>query len=291
MAIKIKKAVIPIAGLGTRFLPLSKVLSKELWPLVDKPVIQYILEEAEASGIKEIIFVGKPGENEILNYFKAAPELEKVLKERKKRGMLKTLKDLENFSKKLSFSQVHQKKPLGAANAVFLAKRLVGSEPAAIMWDDDIVESKKPCLLQLIEIFNKFQKPVIALCKVPDSSIPNYGIVKVKKVGKRLFKITGITEKPSLSDAPSNLAIVGKYIITPEVFNYLSKTFFSLSADISLTDTLSLMVEKGSEIYGYEFEGKWLECGNKLDYLKSNLYLSLKHPQFGKELIKSLKIN
>ena len=287
---QIKKAIIPIAGLGTRFLPLTKVLPKELWPLADKPVIQYIVEEARASGIKEVIFVIRPDKKEVENYFKKyinkIPELEEVLKWRKKNHLLKELKNLEKITKKISFSYVLQKEALGASHAVFQARNLVKKESCAVMWADDVVESKVPCLLQLIKVFQKYKKPVIALYRIPKESFQFYGMVEVEKITKRLYKIKKVVEKPQIKEAPSDLAVVGKFIITPEIFDYLKKTPFSLKTDIALDEILSAIAKEGKEIYGYEFEGKWLECGNKLAYLKSNLYLSLTHPQFGPEIKK-----
>lgn len=288
----IKKAIIPIAGLGTRFLALSKVLPKELWPLVDKPVLQYIIEETVVSGIKEIIFVTKPGEAKVIkyfkNYFKKEPGLEEILKKRKRNHLIKELKKLEKISKRISFSQTFQKEPLGTSHAILQVANLVKNEPCAVLYGDDVVESKTPCLWQMIKIFKKYQKPVIALYRIPKESFKFYGMVEIEKVAKRLYKIKKVVEKPSVGKAPSNLAVVGKHIITPEVFDYLKKTSFDLKSDITLSTTLGEMAEMGNDIYGYEFEGKWLECGNKLAYLKSNLYLSLKHPQFGKELRKFL---
>ena len=285
---QIKKAIIPIAGLGTRFLPLSKVVPKEFWPLVDKPVIQYIVEEAVASGIKEIIFVHRPDRKEAQDYFKKyinkIPELEEVLKQRRKNHLLRELKNLEKISKNISFSYVLQKEPLGASQAVFQARNLAKKESCAVMWADDVVESKVPCLSQLIKVFQKYKKPVIALYRIPKESFQFYGMVEVEKITKRLFKIKRVVEKPLIREAPSNLAIVGKHIITSEVFDYLEKTPFSLKTDITLSVTLGEMAESRKEIYGYEFKGKWLECGNKLAYLKSNFYLSLKHPLFGPKI-------
>ena len=291
--VKIKKAIIPIAGLGTRFLPLSKVLPKELFPLVDKPVIQYIIEEAQASGIKKIIFVNRPDKKEVQDYFKKyirkIPELEELLKIRKKNHLLKELKNLEKITKNISFSYVLQKEPLGDGHAILQAKKIVRREPYAVLFGDDVVESKTPCLLQLIKVFQKYQKPVIALYRLPKKKLPFYGIVGVKKVGRRVYQIREIKEKPSIEKAPSNLAIVGKYILTPKVFNYLEKNKVHKRKETILADALRKMIKDGLDIYGYEFEGKWLECGNKLAYLKSNFYLALKHPQFKKELKKFLK--
>jgi len=285
----IKKAIIPIAGLGTRFLPLSKVLPKELWPLGDKPVLQYIIEEAQASGIKEIIFVNKPEKKLVWDYFKKKLKSKKILEAKYKNHFLKELENLESISKDISFSQTFQKEPLGAAHAVFQAKNLVGREPCAVLWADDVVESKTPCLLQLIKVFKKYQKPIIALARVPKESFQFYGMIKGKEIENRIYRIENFVEKPSVKESPSDLAIVGKCIITPKVFDCLKKTHFDLKSDITLSETLVEVARDGKEVYGYEFEGKWLECGNKLAYLKSNLYLSLNHPQFGKELKKFLK--
>lgn len=287
-SIEIKKAIILTAGLGTRFLPLSKVLPKEFWPLVDKPVLQYIVEEAVASGIKEIIFVVKPGKKIALDYFKEKIKLKKILKAKYKNHFLNQLKKLENLSQKISFSAVIQKEPLGDGNALLKTEKLIKKEPCALLFADDVVESKIPSLFQLIKIFKKYKKPIIALSRVPQSSSQFYGMVGVKKVNNRTYQITKIVEKPSIKELPSNLAIVGKYIITGEVFDYLKKAKLGKRGEIGLSETFAEMIRLGSKIYGYEFEGKWLECGNKLAYLKSNLYLSLKHPQFGKELKKYL---
>ena len=287
---EIKKAIIPIAGLGTRFLPLSKVLPKELWPLVDKPVIQYVVEEAKASGISEIIFVISPEKKVVFDYFQRyyfqkSPKLEKSLRERNKISLLEELKNLEGLCQNLSFSFVFQKKPLGDGHAISLAKKLINEgEPIAVLFGDDIVDSKTPCLLQLIKIFRTCQKPVIALQRVPKERVCFYGIVGVEKIANRLYKIKKIVEKPPLDQAPSDLAIVGKYILTPEVFEYLRKARPLKSREIVLANALAKMVEDGKIIYGYEFEGEWLECGTKNDWLECHFYLSLKHPKFGLKL-------
>lgn len=291
--IKIKKAIVPIAGLGTRFLPLSKVLPKEFFPLADKPILQHIVEEALASGIKEIIFVDRPEKKEARNYFAKyltkSSELEEVLEKRGKNDLLKEVRDLERIGKQISFSYVFQKEALGDGHAILQAKKIAEKEPCLVLFGDDIVDSKIPCSQQLINVFNKYQKPVIALYKLPRKNLPSYGIVKVKKIGPRLYKINGIKEKPLINEAPSNLAIVGKYVIDPQCINFLKNVSCNAEGELRLADAFNEMIKKGMTIYGYEFEGKWLECGNKLAYLKSNLYLSLKHPQFKKELKKFLK--
>jgi UTP--glucose-1-phosphate uridylyltransferase len=286
---EVKKAIIPIAGLGTRFLPLSKTVPKELWPVVDKPVIQYIIEEAKASGISEIIFVITPEKKIVLNYFKKSPKIEKILKERKKDHLLEEIKNLEGLCRDLSFSFVFQKKPLGDGHAILQAQKILGEEPVAALWADDIVDSKVPCLLQLLKVFKTCQKPVLSPYRLPKERLPFYGIIGVEKIANRLYKIKKIVEKPSIEEAPSNLALVGKYILTPEVFYYLKKAKIGKRGEIVLGEVLDKMVKDGKIVYGYEFEGRWLECGNKLGWLESHFYLSLKHPQFGDKLKKFLK--
>jgi len=284
----IKKAIIPIAGLGTRFLPLSKEVPKELWPLVDKPVLQYVVEEAIASGIKEIIFVSRPEKKMVWDYFaKADKELERILKERKKEEVLKELKDFEKIFKGISFAQLYQKKPLGDGHAILQAKKKLKKEAVAVLFGDDVIEAKEPVLKQMIKVFQKYKKPVLGLAKVPKEKISSYGVISGKKLKGRIYRVEKIVEKPK--DPPSNLAIVGRYLLTPEVFEYLKKTGFDKTGEIRLAETLEKMIEDKKEVLGYEFEGKWLECGNKINYLKSLIYLSLKHPKFGQEIKNFLK--
>lgn len=285
----LKKAVIPIAGLGTRFLPLSRVVPKELFPLVDKPVIQYIIEEAKLSGIKEIIFVVRPKKKEILEYFQEDSKLEKLLRKRKRTHLLKELYLIKELVKGISFSVVFQKEPLGDGHAVLQAKKLIKKNSFGVFFADDVVESKTPCLVQLANIFRTAQSPVIALKQVSDEKISSYGIVGVEKISNRLYKIKEITEKPKKESAPSNLAIVGRYILTPEVFNWLEKELSSKHKEIILASVLEKMIASGKVIYGYEIEGRWLECGTKLAWLESNFYLSLKHPDFGERLERIIK--
>jgi len=291
----IKKAIIPIAGLATRFLPLSKVVPKELWPLVDIPVIQYIIKEAKDSGIEEIIFVLKPDNKKVLDYLKPCPKVEKVLRERKKEDILDEMKNLQQLCENISFSYVLQKKPLGDGHALLQAAKLVKDEPVICMFGDDIIDSKTPCALQLSNIFKTCQKPVIALSRLPKEKIVHYGIAGVEKIASRLYKIKKIIEKPSLEEAPSDLAIIGRHVLTPEVFYYLKKAKPSKKGEIVLAEVINdQMLADGKLVYGYEVEGNWLECGDRLRWLKSNIYFSLKHPKYGPELkqyIKDLKLN
>ena len=293
MEANITKAIIPIAGLGTRFLPLSKVLPKEFFPLIDKPAIQYIIDEAKNSGIKEIIFVNRPEKKEIERYFAqyatSSPELEEVLKDRGKNELLQELANLESDAKQVAFSYVFQQNQLGDGHAVLQAKQASCQEPCLVLFGDDIVDSKIPCSQQLMKTFDKYQKPVIALARLPKEKLSSYGVVKVKKVGTRLYKIEGIEEKPAPGKAPSDLAVVGKYVIDSQVFDFLEKPSALVQGEIRLAGAFNEMIKRGLTVYGYEFKGKWLECGDKLAYLKSNIYLSLKDPRFKKELKKFLK--
>jgi len=285
----VKKAIIPVGGLGTRFLPLSKVVPKELWPLVDEPVIQRIIAEAKDSGIEEITFVLSPGNKKILDYLKPSPEIEKVLKKRKGKKLLDEYKKFKDLFSNITFNSVIQKKPSGDGHAILQAVKHMNGEPVVCLFADDIVETKIPCPMQIMKVFKTCQKPVVALYRLPREKLPSYGIVKVEKIANRFFKIKGIIEKPSLAEAPSDLAIVGKYILTPEVFEYLRRARPNSKGEIILAEVMGKMLQDGKLIYGYEIEGKWLECGSKLEWLKSHLYLSLKDSRFGPELKKFLK--
>jgi len=286
---EIRKAIIPLAGLGTRFLPLSKVVPKEFFPVVDLPLIHYILLEAKESGIEEIIFITSPGDKKIFDYLKPSQKIEKILKERGKKKLLAECKEFKETFKNMVFSSVLQKKPLGDGHAILQAEKMIKGESVGCLFVDDIVDSETPCLLQLSKIFKTCQKPVLALYPLPREKISSYGVVKVEKIANRLYKIKEIVEKPSVEQAPSNLAIVGKYVLTPEVFEYLKKAKLSEKGEIILAEVLNKMLEDGKLIYGYEIEGKWLECGNKLEWLKTHLYFSLRHPKFGAELRDFLK--
>ena len=280
----IKKIIIPVAGLGIRFLPLSLAVSKEFFPLVDKPIIQYILDEAKKSGITDIIFIISQKQKTLLNYFKKSPELEKLLVKRKKEKALQGLKDFENSFEGINFSFVVQRNPLGDANAIFQAEKLVKNEPVAVSFGDDVIYSDEPAIGQLINIFKTCNMPVVALKSLPREIVPAYGSVAVEKIAHNLYKIKKIIEKPTLQEIQSNLVIVGKYILTPQVFEYLKIAKPSEKGEIILAEVLQRMLDDGYPIYGYEVKGEWLECGDKLKWLKSFFYLALKDPIFGKEL-------
>lgn len=286
----IKKAIIPIAGLGTRFLPLSKIVPKELWPLADLPALHYIVKEVIDSGIKSVVFVISQDKKMVLDYFKPSLVVEKVLKERKKGDLLKELQEFQNYINQLSISFVFQKKPLGDGDALLQAQKFVSKEPFAVLFGDDIVHSTKaPALAQLFNVFKTAQKPVLALSRVPKEKLSSYGVVDIEKIANRFYKIKEIVEKPEFGDEPSDLAIVGKYVLTPDIFDYLKKTKNDRTGEIRISSALEKMILDDKIIYGYEFEGKWLECGNKLEWLKSNIYLAINHPNYGQELKAFLK--
>lgn len=286
----IKKVILPIAGLGTRFLPFSKELPKEFWPLADLPVIQYIVQEAVDSGVKEIVFVISPEKKSIVNYFNDSPKVEEVLKTRNKSDLIKKLDEFKEKFKGVSFSYVVQKNPLGDGHAILQAEKNVNNEACGVLFGDDVVSFENPCLNQLINVYKTCQKPVIAIRRVPKEMIPSYGVLELEKIANRFYKIKRIVEKPKLEDAPSDFAIVGKYVLTPEVFDYLKKGGKpSKGKETILADAFERMIKDGKSIYGYEFEGDWLECGNKINWMKSHLFVSLNHPEFKEELRKYLK--
>ncbi len=286
----IKKAVIPVAGLGTRFLPLSKVVSKELWPLVDKPLIYYAVKEAKEAGAEEIIFVFSPSNKKTLDYFKPSPKIEKALKEKKRESLLEDLKEIDQLVDGLSFSYVIERKPLGDGHAILQAAKEIGDEPFFSLYVDDVIDSNIPALAQLGKVYKTSEKPVIALFRKKEEELSRYGVVEVEKIANRHFKIKKIIEKPKKEEVPSDLAILGRYILTPDIFDYLKRAKPGKNGEIILAEVLeNFMLKAGKPIYGYEIEGNWLECGEKLKWMESNFYLSLKNKKYGKDLKDKLK--
>ncbi|HOC53761.1 MAG TPA: sugar phosphate nucleotidyltransferase [Candidatus Pacearchaeota archaeon] len=286
---EIKKAIFPIAGMATRFLPFSKVVSKELIPLVDKPLIHYNVEEALLSGIKQIEFVARPKQKDFLNYFNRDLDLEKFLEEKGKKEELKDLKEVEDYFKNITFSVSTQKKAAGDTNAIFQSRKFVGKDPCGVFFCDDIVKSEEPCFSQLVQVFKTCNRPVLALMQMPDERLSSYGVVSVEKIANSFYKIKKVTQKPKLGEAPSNLAILGRMILTPDVFDYIAADKKTIANDFSITQVLGRMAEEGSPIYGYEIKGEWLECGNKKLWLESFVNLLLDNPEFGPEIRKKIK--
>jgi len=280
----IKKAILPVAGLGTRFLPATKAQPKEMLAIVDKPVIQYLVEEAVASGITEIIFVTGRGKRAIEDHFDYSAGLEEVLLKAGKADIYKEVRRISNLAK---FTYVRQKEPRGDGDALLCAAHLVDGEPVAVLYGDDIIDAKVPALAQMIKVYEKYKGPVVALERVPRSEISKYGAVKATEIEKRIFEIKNLVEKPTIKKAPSNLAVVGKYIITPEVFKEL-RELNPVRGEIRLADALKNLLRNRS-VYGYEFSGKRYDCGSKIGFLKAVVDFGLKHEEVGPDFKKYLK--
>ena len=284
---KIKKVVIPVGGFGTRFLPATKAQPKEMLTIVDKPVIQYLVEEAVASGIKEIIFVTGRGKRAIEDHFDYSTELEYFLNGRGKHDLAKKVREISSFAR---FTYVRQGEPKGPGHALLQISHLIGhDEPIAVLYGDDIVDAKVPCLKQLIMMYEKYNSPVIALQKVPKTEIPKYGIIGGKKIAPRTYQITELVEKPQIDKAPSHLASIGKYIYTPELFQMLSRMKPGPGGELFPTDIFDLYIKEGGKMYGYEYEGVRYDCGDKLGFLQAIVQFALKHPEVGKGFKRYLK--
>jgi len=285
---ELTKAVVPISGLATRFLPLSKALPKELLPVGLKPMILYALEELKAAGVRTVIFTVNSNKKQMTDYVKRSYQLEKLLADRNQRELLEEVEELQKTLEGFSFIFVSVQKPLGDGHAVLQAKKFVGQEPCFVVYPDDIIEAKTPGCTQLAQVFKTSQKPVIALSRLQKERLSSYGVVGVEKIAQRLYKIKKVVEKPQ-GEAPSDLAIIGRRILTPEVFDYLKKAKPNKKGEVVLSEVLGDMVKDGKIMYGYEIEGKWWEAGNKKDWMRTNLHFALKDPRFGKELSQFLK--
>lgn len=272
---KVKKVVIPAAGFGTRFLPASKAVPKEMLPIVDKPTIQYVVEEAINSGIEEIlIIIGRNKEN-IINHFDRSPELEMSLKERGKDQLLEIS---ENVSNMANIHYIRQKTAKGLGHAIAMAKAFVGNEPFGVILGDDIVYSEQPCLKQLMDVYETYDQSVIGVQRVDQSQVDKYGIVDGEMVKERTYKVHDLVEKPPVKKAPSNVAILGRYILSPEIFEILETIEPGKGGEIQLTDGLrELRAKEG--LYAYDFEGKRYDAGDKLGYLKATVEYALRTPE------------
>jgi len=275
MHMTIKKAIIPVAGMGTRFLPATKAQPKEMLSLVDKPVIQYIVEEAVAAGIEQVIFITSQTKRALEDHFDTNFELETRLKEK---GKTKVLEQVQSVSKLAKFVYIRQMEPRGDGHAILHAKDLVGDEPVAVLFGDDLVDHDVPCIKQLMNIYEKYRDPVIALNRIPKKNISQYGVIGGKDMGDRTHEITSFVEKPAPEEAPSDLAVIGKYIITPEVFEELEKEPAGKGGEIRLADAFINLLKRRS-IYGYEFEGTRYDCGNKREFLKAQIDFGLRHDE------------
>lgn len=284
---KITKCIIPVAGMGTRFLPATKAMPKEMLPVIDKPVIQFLAEDAAASGITDITFVTGRSKRAIEDHFDAAPELEAALKTGGKEAALKLVQDISDIAR---ISYVRQRSPKGDGDAILAASHLVGPDEAvAIMFGDDIFSGETPALKQIIDVYEKYNAPVVALTRVSDDKVSSYGVAAVEPVEGNVFKITGFVEKPK-SNAPSNLIAPGKYIVTPDVFQELKRQQAAgVEGELRLANALQEIV-KTRPVYGVEIKGTWYDCGSKIGYLKATVDAALKHPEVSSDFKEYLKM-
>lgn len=281
----INKAVFPAAGLGTRFLPATKAQPKEMLPVVDKPIIQYAVEEAVNSGIDEIIIVTGRNKRAIEDHFDISFELEYFLQ---KKGDFELLKQVREISELATVYYIRQKEPLGLGHAVLVTKELVKNEPFAVILSDDLIVSDIPCIKQMIDIYERYKCSVIAVERVPKEEVKNYGIIAGKEIDEGIYQVTDLIEKPSIDEAPSDLAIVGRYILTPEIFPMLEKVKPGRGGEIQLTDGLKLLLEKEA-IYAYEFKGKRYDTGSKLGFLIASVELALQREGLGEQFREYLR--
>lgn len=283
--LKVKKAVIPAAGLGTRFLPITKSQPKEMVPVVDKPTIQYVVEEAVASGIDDVLIVTGRGKRAIEDHFDRSVELESILKSKNDHQAVKELEDIAHMA---DMHYIRQKVALGLGHAVLCAKKHIGDNPFAVLLGDIITLEDTPCTKECIEAYDKYGASVIAVERVPMQDVRKYGVIAGEKVGDNIYRITDMVEKPDPKDAPSDLAILGRYILTPTIFEMLEKTTPGLGGEIQLTDALKALLEK-EEIYAIEVTGPRYDIGNKLSWIKATIELALMNEEFGKDLSDYLK--
>ena len=274
MYMKIRKAVIPVAGLGTRFFPATKAIPKEMLTIVDRPTIQYIVEEVVASGIDEVVLITSEGKSAIENHFDYDFELDTVLQMKNK---VKMAEELNHISNLIDIVSVRQKKPMGLGHAIWMARHVVGDEPFAVLLGDDLVLSEQPCLKQMINLFNDVQESVVAIQRVPAEETYQYGIVEGAPQSKRVHKIERMVEKPAPGTTKSDMAIIGRYILQPEIFDILGKTTPGHGGEIQLTDALLALANQRG-MYAYEFDGTRFDAGDKLGYLKAILAFALRHP-------------
>jgi UTP--glucose-1-phosphate uridylyltransferase len=282
---KIRKAVIPVAGLGTRFLPATKAIPKEMLTIVDRPTIQYIVEEVVASGIEQVILVTSAGKSAIENHFDYDFELDTILQMKKKERMAGELNHISNL---IDVVSVRQKKPLGLGHAIWSTRNVVGNEPFIVLLGDDLVLSKEPCCQQMISLFDEVQESIVAIQHVPMDQTQNYGIVEGQPYKQRTYKVERMCEKPAPGTTESDMAIIGRYILQPDIFPLLEETKPGHGGEIQLTDAL-VELSKQRGMYAYEFEGVRFDAGDKLGYLKAIIAFGTRHPELGEEFKKYIK--
>ncbi|NOH16229.1 UTP--glucose-1-phosphate uridylyltransferase GalU [Clostridium cochlearium] len=281
---RVRKAIIPAAGLGTRFLPATKAQPKEMLPIVDKPTLQYIIEEAVNSGIEEILIITGRNKKSIEDHFDKSVELELELE---KKGKTDLLKEVRKISDMVNIHYIRQKEPLGLGHAIYCAKSFIGNEPFAVLLGDDIVYTHKPCLKQMIEAYDEYKTTILGVQDVPKEDVNKYGIVKGKHIEDRVYKVKDLIEKPNIEDAPSNIAILGRYIINPEIFEILEHTKPGKGGEIQLTDALKELAQREA-MYAYNFQGIRYDVGDKQGFLQATVEYALRREDLREEFLKYL---
>ncbi len=283
---KIKKAVFPVAGLGTRFIPATKAMAKEMLPVVDKPIIQYAVEEAFAAGIEHIVFVTGRGKKALEDHFDRSFEIEHTLKEKGKDDLLKQIQELVPTTGTIIYTRQNQ--PLGLGHAIWCARDIVGDEPFAVLLADDLIQTDKPVLSEMVKKFDRLRASMAAVMEVEKDQTDKYGILDAKQIEDDIVLINDMVEKPKPEEAPSNLAIIGRYILTPKIFEYLGEGKKGAGGEIQLTDAMKTLL-KEQPVYGYKFKGKRFDCGDKVGFQMANLAFALERPDMRDKLIKFIK--
>ncbi|MGR3616901.1 MAG: UTP--glucose-1-phosphate uridylyltransferase GalU [Paracoccaceae bacterium] len=270
---KVTKAIFPVAGMGTRFLPATKSVPKEIMTLVDRPLVQYAIDEARAAGIKEFIFVTSRGKSALEDYFDHSPHLEQELRKKDKTELLDLLKSTNMDSGAIAY--IRQHKPLGLGHAVWCARRLIGNEPFAVMLPDDVIAAEKPCLQQMVEAYEETGGNMVAAMEVPPEQAGSYGVLDVKEDLGSMVSVKGMVEKPKANEAPSNLAVIGRYILNPSILGNLNRIKTGSGGEIQLTDAIAADIGSDNEVYGYRFRGQRFDCGSKAGFLQATVAFAL----------------
>ena len=281
----IRKAVIPAAGFGTRFLPATKSQPKEMLSVIDKPLIQYSVEEAAQSGIGNIAIITSRGKSSLEDYFDSSPELEQFLEEK---GKLDLLEEVKRISSLAEFCYIRQKKALGLGHAILMAEKYIGQEPFAVLLPDDIFDCPTPCVKQLVDVYSEFKGSVIVLGRTDEEGTKKYGIIKAKQISERVFQIEDLVEKPGPERAFSDLAVLGRYVFHPDIFEAIKKTAPDKKGEIQITDAIKIFLET-QPVYGYIFEGTRYDCGDKRSFIEATIALALNRPEFSLQLREYLK--
>lgn len=287
---RVRKAIIPAGGFGTRLLPATKVIPKEMLPIVDKPLVQFIMEEIAQSGIEEVILITATGKGSIEDHFDTFAELDLFLEKKNRTDLVDSVRSLTQL---VNIVSVRQPYPMGLGHAILCARNLIGDEPFAVLLPDDFIIARTPCIAQLLAVYEEYHQPVLAIQPVPDQDVSSYGIIRPQTISEGLYTVLDLTEKPPLEDAPSNLAVIGRYVLPPQLFPELEKTYAGAGGEIQLTDALKALLPT-TPILGLEYEGTRFDAGNRAGFVKANLFLALKNPEIKDEVlsfIKELDIN